>query len=385
MKRLAIVLVTLLAVPALADPDPDDTTETAKPKKTKKKKKKKSKKDKERDKEKAAEDAKQAKSKEIEMDDPTAAPPPVNTTGAATSPTADGPTDPNAAATAVVVPAVLAGATPIELAKRPLVIQQGRLDVGAYVAVPRGPDYTSTTAGSPIGKWIGFHLRAEYGAIDKLAIGLDIALAPVTSDSLSTDTAASKFGGFVADAKYALIDGQRANQPDPLQLAAHVSLGMLKRGAPSLGPFTFPLFGPDLEPSFGLGVALQKTLLADKLALIVDPHFFFQASGHASFDTMTSMQVNDLLVTFELPINVMYQAAPNISVGGRTGIYTGQKLSFSPDENLAIPLVAEAVFTTLKNQLDIGVDLGLGNLTPRRGTGPVETFMLGIFATYRTK
>ena len=376
MKRLAIVLLTLLAVPALADPDPDDTTETAKAKKTKKKKKK-SKKDKDK--------AEDAKAKEIEMDDPTAAPPPVNNSGAATSITSDGPVDPNAAATAVVVPAVLASATPIELTKRPLVIQQGRLDVGGYVAVPRGPDYTSTTAGSPIGKWIGFNLRAEYGAIDKLSVGLTLALAPVTSDSSSTDTQTSKFGGFVADAKYALIDGQRTNDKDPLQLAGHVSLGMLKRGAPGLGPFSFPLFGPDLGASFGLGVAVQKTLMADKLAVIVDPHFFFQASGHASIDTATMMQVNDMLITLELPIYVTYQAAPNISVGGRTGLYTGQKLSFSPDDGLAIPLVAEGVFTTLKNQLDIGADLGLGNLTPHRGTGPLETFMLGIFATYRTK
>ncbi len=375
MKRLAIVLLTLMAVPAIADPDPDDTSEAKKPKKKKGKKKKK----------KPDETKKKPTSDEIEInDDPTATPPPVVTNGGSTT-VVDAPRDPNAAAMAPVTATPVANATPIEMTKRPLVLQTGRLDVGGYIAIPRGPDYQSTTANDPIGKWIGFDLRAEYGAIDKLAVGLTIDLAPVTSDAPATEQASSKIGGFVAEAKYALIDGQRTNDPEPLQLAGHVSLGVLKRGAPALGPFSFPLYGPDLEPALGLGVAVQKTFMEQKLALITDPRLFFQASGHQTVDATTMMQVQDALITLQVPLYVTYQAAPNISVGGRTGIYTGQKFSFSPKENLAIPFVAEGVFTAMKNQLDVGVDLGLGNLTPHGSTSIVGTFVLGIFATFRTK
>ncbi len=373
MKRLAIVLLAMMAVPAIADPDPDDTTEPAKKPKKKKKKKKK------------PDDAKKKPAEEIEInDDPTAKPPPV-TTGGGDVTAVDTPRDPNAAAMAPVVNTPVVGATPIELTKRPLVLQLGRLDVGGYLMIPRGPDYTSTTANDPIGTWLGFDLRAEYGAVDKLSVGVDIALAPVGSGAPATEEAPSKLGGFVAQAKYALIDGQRTNEAEPLQLAGHVSLGLLKRGAPGLGPFSFPLYGGGLEPALGLGVAIQKTFMQQKLAVIADPRLFFQASGHQTLDPTTMMQVEDSLITLELPVYVTYQAAPNISVGGRTGLYTGNKFSFSTTENVDLPLVAEGVFTAMKNQLDIGVDLGLGNLVPRGTTSILDTFLLGIFATYRTK
>lgn len=383
MKRWAIVLLTLCAVPALADPDPDDTTEQP-AKKKKKKKPAPAKKDKKKKKKKDAVEEDAPPKPEIDMaDDPTSkpAPAPAISVDASAGMTAS-PDDPNAAAMAKPVETPLANGTPLELTRRPLVFQKGRVDLGGYLAIPRGPDYTSTTANAPIGKWIGLNLRAEFGVGYKLDLGATIALAPINSSAPDDDT--SKLGGFIADAKYALVDDLTAGEKDPWQVAAHVSLGMLKRGAAEIGPYAFPLYGPDLEPTFGLGAQIQKTLADDKLALIVDPRLFIQSSGHPTVNA-AMMTVLETFIAVQVPIWLTYQVKPNVSIGARTGIYTGQKVSFSPDDGLAIPMVAEGVVTVMKNQLDLGIDVGLGNLTAPRGSGPLESFLVGLFATYRTK
>lgn len=384
MKRWAIVLLTLTAVPALADPDPDDTTEQpVKKKKTKKKPVKTDKKKKKKKKE-VVEDEPPAQKPEIDMaEDPTTkpAPTPAVTVDSSAGLTAS-PDDPNAAAMAKPTETPLATGTPIELTRRPLVFQKGRVDVGGYIAIPRGPDYNDTQANAPIGKWIGMNLRGEFGVGSKVGIGATIALAPLNSSN--NDEPTSKLGGFIADLKYALIDDLATGGKDPLQLAAHLSLGMLKRGAAELGPYAFPLFGPDLEPTFGIGLMLQKTLADDKLAIYADPRLFVQASGYATLDPQMMLQL-DAFISLQVPLGLAYQVKPNVALGLHTGIYTGQKVSFAPNDGLAIPAVAEAVVTVMKNQLDVGIDLGLGNLTPARGAGPAETFLVGLFATYRTK
>jgi hypothetical protein len=260
-------------------------------------------------------------------------------------------------------------ATPVEFARRPLVLQPGRLDLGLDLGVPSGPDATGKDA---VGNWVGANLRFGYGAIDKLSVGVYLPLALV-KPTFTTGTRGA-FGGIEAEVRYGLL----AEPDDPLWLAVHLTVGELHPLSLSLvdDRFQIPDFAGDVHPAIGLAAELKTTLFDDHVMLWADPRLYIHGDTTSTGDTF---------VAIDAPVIVGFQVLPQLFTGLRSALNTGQHLELSTSDGLDIPLVAGAVYTMLGNHLDVGFDLGWGNVAPRTGRTLNDTLLVGTWIAWRSK
>lgn len=246
------------------------------------------------------------------------------------------------------------GAYPAEEVARPLNLQPGMLEVGSDLNVFKAPD---------LGDLVGFTLRADYGATDKLQVGLRLPLALATPGNLES------LGGVWVNGLYALHE----------MVSLRLDVGYGHAGLPaglvtSVAPTFFDLEGMTL--GFRLGAAF-KHRFNEQLAVTADPGLVFQldgAFGDSGAETFQALWV---------PLALWYQATSNVAVAVNTGILSAHEFKFSGDDGAQLPLFLTGQFTTLEGHLDVGANLGLANLTTGEGQDVGDTLFLGVFGTYR--
>lgn len=260
---------------------------------------------------------------------------------------------------------VVLGVYPMAEVERPINLVKGQLEAGIDVSVPKGPDEMGEPA---LGAWLGFTIRGDYAVNEKIQAGASIPIVLVKPDFGLSD-GPKTVGGVQLNGQYSVMD----------MLSARVVLGY---GSPSLegvNRFGVPAYAGDMQLAFGAGAAFKKKV-ADKIAVSADPLLYFQIDGGQN-----DMGEQEMLMVFGLPIAGHYQVMPELVATLRTGFNTGHKFKTSGDDGASIPLIAEAAYTLMQGKLDVGLDLGLGNVTPPDPVGAGDTLFIGLFASWRNQ
>lgn len=250
---------------------------------------------------------------------------------------------------------VIAGDYPMEEVLRPINLRSGMVEAGADIGVFKAPDF---------GDAIGLIVRGDYAVNDQLQVGLRIPLAMAKPDGLES------LAGIWLNGLYALHEN----------VSARLDLGFVHLGgAAGLFPFAPPLYfdGDGMKLAFRLGATYKKAF-NEKLALVVDPGLLFQLDGAAG-DNGEAEMFQSLLI----PVSLWYQLSSELALAFNTGVFSGHKFKFSGDDGMAVPVYLTAQYTMMDNHLDLGANIGLGNVTPGEGGSAGDSLFLGLFANYR--
>jgi hypothetical protein len=256
-------------------------------------------------------------------------------------------------------------AYPIQEIDRPINLPKGVLEAGVDLSIPKGPDDTGEPA---LGAWMGIGIRGDYAINEKIQAGVSIPIVLLKPDFGLSD-GPKTVGGVMLNGQYAVMD----------MLSARVVLGYASASAEGISRFGVPFYAGDMQPAFGLGAAFKKKV-ADKIAVTADPLLYFHVDG-----AVNDMGELEMLMAFGLPIAGHYQVMPELVATLRTGFNTGHEFKASGDDGASIPLIAEAAYTLMQGKLDVGLDLGLGNLTPPGDASAGDTLFIGLFASWRNK
>ena len=245
--------------------------------------------------------------------------------------------------------AAAGGAYPMAMVKRPVVLSPGmleaRFDFGFNITAP-----------SPGGAFdsAAMHLGADYGVMDKLNAGIDIAI-PIKPDVA--------FGGFAANAAYQVMD----------MLAPRLQLGVIRRTATVVTP-TGAVTASDTK--FAFGVAPDVLLnLGDSFALSVWHRGGYNSFGNNLFQ-MVMTDPSFMIIT--LDPTALIGVGENLTVGVQAGLNYASSGSFS---NTGYFANVGAMYTA--GSLDVGLKYLLPDLNPSAGS--LTDFMdLLIFANFRT-
>ncbi|MCI0637258.1 MAG: hypothetical protein L0206_25580, partial [Actinobacteria bacterium] len=248
-------------------------------------------------------------------------------------------------------------AYPTEEVTRPINLPKGVLEAGVDLSIPQGPDDMGEQA---VGAWLGFTVRGDYAVNEKIQVGGRIPLVAVSPD-VGLSEGPKAFGGIELNDQYGVMD----------MLSARAVVGYGPPALDGVGRFAVPAYFGDMKPAFGLGAAFKRKI-NEQIAVTSDPILYFQVDG--GFD---DMGMEEMLMVFGLPIAGHYQVMPELVATLRTGFNTGHKFKASGDDGASIPLIAEAAYTLMEGKLDVGLDLGLGNVTPPEGVSAGDTFVIG--------
>ncbi len=258
---------------------------------------------------------------------------------------------------------------PMEEVARPLVLTKGMIEAELDVGLPGGPDDTGDYGAF---HWFGMTLRGHYGVKEKIEAGVSMPLVFVKPDFGLAD-GPKTFGGIAIDGAYDLGD------KGGVWIAPHAEVSLGPANAEGQNHFGVPYYAGGLKPGFALG-ALLKYPIGDKMAVGAQPHLILQIEG-----AVDDMGGKETLIAFTLPVGFTYQVLPELAASLRTGFVTGQTFKAGGDDGAALPLIAEAQYTLMNGELDAGLDVGLGNLTPPDMVGVGDTLFIGVFAAWRVE
>lgn len=244
---------------------------------------------------------------------------------------------------------------PMEEVSRPLTLQAGMIEAGGDIGIFKAPD---------LGDAIGLVLRADYGLSDQLQVGVRLPLA------VSTPDGAESFAGVWLNGLYAFHQNVAARLD-----VGYVHLG----GVAGLLNFAPPLYldADGMKLAFRLG-ATYKQAFSDQLALVVDPGLFFQLDGAFSDEGEAEM-----FQQLHLPVSLWYQLSSELAAALNTGIFSAHEFKFGADDGAWVPLYLTGQYTMVDGHLDLGANLGFGNVIPPEGGSVSDSLFLGLFANYR--
>ena len=132
----------------------------------------------------------------------------------------------------------------------------GKIEAGALVSVPKGPDDTGKAG---IGNWIGVDVWANYNVNEQITAGVEVPLALVKPDVPGLKA----LGGFWARGAYAVND----------MISAKLKVGLGTPGSAAYNGFNVPIYGGDLKFGAVVGAGISKAM--GPLHLGVDPGIVF--------------------------------------------------------------------------------------------------------------
>jgi hypothetical protein len=180
---------------------------------------------------------------------------------------------------------------------------------------------------------------ADYGLANKLQVG---AVAYVTISP------SSEFGFAIASGQYQFLNFAA--------IRADIGVSRVDNG--------------DHYGFFGAGLPL-KLKMTDTVALISGRPYAYGAEDDIVIGLVGSGSISE----FNIPIGILYQLTPHVSVAGRSGIHTEGSAYF-------VPIGADITLTS--SRIDFGVQFDLaGQVSPSNGNGYADVLRLRAFAQLR--